>query len=75
MAKYIDYTLQECECECDRCGNREWIQETTDYKEINDELRSLGWIIVKVNGEWLEFCCRECYNLYVKNNYDKGREV
>ncbi len=34
MAKYVDYTFENCECQCDECGF-ESIIDSTDYSDIN----------------------------------------
>jgi len=64
VAKEIDRDFDNCDCECDYCGQSETVY-STDYKEINEELRGMGWIIRKIDGEWVEFCCHECFQKYI----------
>lgn len=67
MSKYVDWGMihgeGEIVCECDGCGYEERIWFDTgypDYKEAQKELRSMGWLSKKVDGEWMDFCCSEC---------------
>jgi hypothetical protein len=39
--------------------------DSTDFKDINEELRDNGWIIKNIDGEWCEFCSEECYKEYL----------
>ena len=48
MAKEIDRDFDNCDCECDYCGQSETVY-STDYREINKELRDMGWIIRKID--------------------------
>ena len=63
--KEVNYGFKETEVECDKCGASETI-DSTDYAEINQELRDNGWVIKNIKGEWCEFCSQECYENYIK---------
>ena len=63
--KDIIYSLEECECECDYCGRCETI-ESKDYIEINAELKKLGWVARKINGQWYDFCLLDCFEKLMK---------
>ena len=58
--KRVDRKKKICFTECDECGT-----VTTNfgiiYKEINEDLRGAGWIVVNKSGEWYDFCCNKCY--------------
>ena len=61
--KEIDRDFEDCSVTCDMCGKTKTV-DSMDYSDINEELRSEGWIIKKIDGEWLEFCCYDCYRKY-----------
>lgn len=44
MSKYSDYDLETVTAQCDNCGTEYEVYDTTDYKEVNAELRIDGWI-------------------------------
>lgn len=72
MAMYIDYPFSQVEFTCDNCGKKEYVEDCTTEKEAKE--------IIKEDNDWLEFesldfCCRECFNLYIRNNYSPRREV
>jgi hypothetical protein len=62
--KQVDYKFKSCECTCDEC-DYETTVDSTDFKDINQELRDNGWIIKNIDGEWCEFCSEECYKEYL----------
>lgn len=75
MSKEIDWGMIHGEgdivCECDQCGEKERIpfeDGIIDYKEAQAELSSYGWVARKVDGEWHDFCTRECYYNFIKEN-------
>ena len=55
-----DYTFEQCDVICDECDD-ELRVDSLDYDVINDEMDSYGWIRRRVNGQWYDFCSRECY--------------
>jgi hypothetical protein len=65
--KDIDRTFEQCEAECDECTTSTTV-DSTDYTEINEQLRSDGWIIKYINGEWYEFCSMKCMREFLNNN-------
>jgi ribosomal protein L31 len=62
--KHIDYKFENCTCVCDECDYETTI-DSTNYSDINEELRDNGWITRKINGEWHEFCSEECFKKYL----------
>lgn len=66
MSKYVDYVFESCECNCDECGFTN-IVDSTDYSEVNKELKRDNWIIKKINDNWYDFCSPECYETYMKS--------
>ena len=68
--KDIDRDFENCACYCDYCDYSETI-ESMDYSDINKELIEYGWVIRKIGNEWKEFCCRECYEKYMRERGSK----
>lgn len=72
MSKDIDWGLAWGEgtivCTCDKCGHYEEFEfeDGPDFREVQDELKQRGWVSRKINGEWYDFCSKECYLAYVK---------
>lgn len=80
MSKYTDWGMihgeGEIVCECDNCGSEERVEFDEgypDYKEAQRELRSMGWVSRKIDGEWGDYCCTECANAaFAKSKRKKG---
>lgn len=57
---------------CDNCHKTQKFRfdskEETDYHLHKPELRELGWMSVKVNGHYGDFCCEKCRNEYIRKN-------
>ena len=76
MSKYTNWGVihgeGEIVCECDNCDYEERIEfgGCPDYKETQQELRSMGWVSKKIDGKWNDFCCQECADEY----YQKSRK-
>lgn len=53
-------------CKCDNCNQEKRVEFNTypNYKEVQQELRSMGWVSKKIDGEWKDFCCQECADEY-----------
>ena len=74
MSKEIEWGIihgeGEIVCECDNCGEQELFpfeDGLFDFKEVQEELRdSYGWISRKINGEWKDFCSKNCFKEYIK---------
>jgi len=62
--KEVLYDFDECEVTCDGCGKTRIVDEM-DYREINAILREDGWLVKNIGGEWVEFCCINCYEKYI----------
>lgn len=62
MSKDSDYTFGNMTVCCDapNCTEEEIIEGFDNYppsySDANQELREMGWVSRKVNGEWLDFC-------------------
>lgn len=50
---------------CDSCGESE-THNAKPYKELNDELKQSGWVVVKDGDEWLDFCNKDCEEEYFR---------
>ena len=81
MSKYTDWSAihgeGEVVCECDNCGYEERIEFDNgypDYKEVQEELRSMGWESRKIGGEWGDYCCSECLDSAYRK-FRKKREL
>ena len=58
-------------CYCDQCPNTEEFEfedNSPDYRDAQRQLFERGWKAIKIDGEWRDFCCEECRNLYIKAN-------
>lgn len=64
--KETDYDFDQCYVTCDGCGKTKTI-DGTDYSDVNAELRDRGWIVRKIDNEWMDFCCMDCYKKCVGN--------
>jgi len=57
-----DYTFGETTVYCDgeNCNAEKTIDgfdgDPLSYSDVNTELRKMGWISRKENGEWKDFC-------------------
>lgn len=59
--------IKECQVECDYCG-KDTVIDSTDYSEINQQLKHDGWLSRKIDNEWYEFCSTRCYEKFIKEN-------
>jgi hypothetical protein len=57
-------------CECDQCGEQELIDfdDGPDFRAAQEELKEMGWISRKIDGEWYDFCSEACYYDWIKEN-------
>lgn len=65
------YGVGEIVCTCDACSSEErfdFDNNYPDFRKVQDELKEIGWMPCKVNGEWHDFCCEKCRNTYIKEN-------
>ncbi len=60
----------EIVCTCDHCGEEERAEflEGPDFREAQEELKEMGWVSSRINGDWYDFCSMECRNAYIKKN-------
>lgn len=61
------------ECDCPGCNVHYSFpftseEEAKDSKKHRAELRKIGWITTKVNGDWHDFCSEACRNKYIRMN-------
>ena len=73
MKKY-DRDFENIQVECDECGEQ-YIYDCRgcpDFKGCQNEIKSEGWISRKIDGEWHDFCCQECYEKFKKNILNKS---
>lgn len=57
-------------CDCDGCKSNNFYP-TTNFLKVNHNLKDNGWIIRKVGGKWVDFCCEQCYDNYTRKYMDK----
>lgn len=72
MSRYINQDLNQVEFICDRCKAKGTVLDTNDENKAEE--------IISKNGEWIQadggdFCCRECFNLFIRNKYIPRREI
>lgn len=59
--KQIDYAFGNCFVKCDAPGcNREILVDSTDFHRINREIKSYGWVVIKNEFGWQEYCSAAC---------------
>lgn len=74
MSKEVEWGVIHGEgdivCTCDHCEGEERIEfiEGPDFRSAQAELKEMGWMSSKINGEWYDFCSMECRNAFVKEN-------
>lgn len=73
MSKEVQWGLIHGEgdivCECDACCETyayPFEDGDIDYKACQAELKEQGWISRKIDGEWYDFCCEECYKSFLR---------
>jgi len=72
MSKSVEWGIihgeGEIVCVCDYCSNEETIPFDCgpDFREAQREIESYGWFSRKIDGEWYDFCCEECYQAWKK---------
>lgn len=72
MSRYTSQNLKQVEFVCDKCNTKEIVLGTNDEGRAEEIIREYDeWIL----GDKGDFCCRECFNLFIKNNYSPRREV
>ncbi len=49
---------------CDYCGKEKVY--TGAFLESIDKMKKNGWIIIKINLEWMHFCSKKCYENFKK---------
>lgn len=60
----------ECACDNLKCNTNfdyEFDNGYPDWKDCQDKLKTYGWISRKIDGEWYDFCCPECYQEYLSS--------
>lgn len=58
-------------CTCEQCGCAErfpFDDNHPDYAEAQHELMKLGWVSLKIDGKWHDFCCESHRNKFIKSN-------
>lgn len=75
MSKEIDWSPIHGEgsivCTCDQCGREHEVEFDNghpDFREAQAEIRSMGWVSMKQDDEWFDFCGQKCRNQYIKEN-------
>jgi len=69
MSKTVDWQYSAITCECDNCGNIAEIEfdgEGPNFKVCQQELKKLGWVSAQIDGEWEDFCCKECKQKFLE---------
>lgn len=67
-----DYTFGETHIYCDNtnCENELTVEgydkHPPQWDEIKGEMDSADWVSKKIGGDWLHFCCVDCYKEFMK---------
>ncbi len=64
--KNRDWNFNTIEVYCDQCHCETNFDGDVSYREINECLREEGWYIRNIDGEWMSFCCKECFDKYME---------
>lgn len=66
MSKDVDRVTHEIVCLCDYCANEQSVpfDDYPDFSEAQREIEGMGWLSRKIDGEWYDFCCQECYQAW-----------
>ncbi len=74
MSKEVEWGLihgeGEIVCTCDQCNadySYDFDDGYPDYRAAQDEIRSMGWVSLKVGNEWYDFCSQECKQKFIDN--------
>lgn len=64
--KTADYDFETIDVECDnpKCRVGTFTYECNgypDFRECQKEIESYGWESHKIDGDWYDFCCHDCY--------------
>lgn len=77
MSKYTDWALSTAKAKSYASATTattrnalSLMKDTPIIRKPKKELRSMGWVSRKIDGEWYDFCCQECVNEY----YQKSRK-
>lgn len=57
-----------CDCCHKTTAKFRFDSEVIDSKKHRAEMRKQGWHFDRVNGKWVETCCEQCRNKYIRNN-------
>ena len=58
-------------CTCDHWHKEEGFDvedNDPDYRGVQDQLYSMGWLSLKFRGKWYDFCCESCRNTFMKTH-------
>ena len=69
MSKTVDWLSGTITCECANCGSIAEIEfdgEEPNFKVCQQELKKLGWVSAQIDGEWEDFCCKECKQKFLE---------
>ena len=63
-----DSTFGTSDITCDREGcssdfTHDGFDGHYDIVEACKEARAFGWVIKKIDGEWVHYCCTGCYEI------------
>jgi len=74
VSKQIEWGLRHGEgeivCECDYCSETECIEfdDGPNFTIAQKELKDMGWVSRKIDGEWYDFCNDKCFYGWIKEN-------
>ena len=60
------------EVECDLCGKSlEFkFKQKPSYKNVQEKLKTKGWLARKIDDKWHDFCCQDCFDQYEDEHYE-----
>lgn len=72
MSRYISQNLKQVEFICDECNTKEIVLGAKDENRAEEIIREYDEWIQADGGD---FCCRECFNLFMRDKYIPRREI
>lgn len=60
---------------CDYCGKGHLFKfkSKPNYKSVQEKLKAQGWIARKIDDNWHDFCCQDCFNQFEDDLIDGGK--
>ena len=77
--KTVDWDFKSIDVDCDNpdgCKTNTFnfsFDEYPDFQECQKEIEDYGWESHKIDGEWYDFCCHDCYIKFLQDSIRKDQ--